>query len=1035
MALIQCPECGKKFSDKASACPECGCPIEYILEELGKSQPAAAQIESALIHEYDIMGRRFTVDERLDRYIRYISSVQEERISFNEAVNHSYYNYKSVEQLIEELPDLQASCMNKLLDNAVETLTSNGVYEYDKARFMQKYSAQIDTTSIISPLVERYLQVMDYQGEVENYHNYIRECRKKAWSGGGFSIGGAIEGHIKAQLMNAGNVFLHALPDASKRSKDRDKVAVEKAKLLKEARQIVQDAMEHIFDACVEAVTIELINTGRFADYDFNTDKAASLLNNASKASGKQLIDIAKDAFFADPVYYPMISFIIDHQLSGKDGVISYAKDYGFLDTYITEKREKIEIYGETGIDEIYDKEDISQNATLIKILDLCITMAQNKIDVSDRVKEAVRLRLQHHFTENDFKEIRRYIEANNKGALPEKFLNGVYSSMEKRIEDNKAIINCVPIVKAVCEEFPKGLFANNNLLFASKTNLATSYHYHDFVEAAEVPKNAEIFAMYGLYAEKRVKYVFVIADLGLFANDEYYDKVACNWVDFSKNIFGKASDGITVGNETVVVSMYDDLYKLLKRIRDSLKENTQKAQKPSPAISNEEQKLEAELAVCAKQACMDISSKFHWPVHRFGFKKNLKETEGYLNYQKQLGLPEDAEIFYLYTANDDRPFQFIGISMTDLGIYATSPSGKALKYTWSQFMKVELHLGDRGQMYVDKSEEKYFCASSEGNIKYVFELLQTVQKALIQYSQKKSAPKKPEVKVAVSREREKSTIPANTQQNSVGIEKKASSVIKAEKQNDTNSVKADKSSLYTRYSEGNISIDVLNNLTLKPHNTECLKHILNMLGKSQNELLGELNKLAKQNNCMAVGTTNNKLMKAAEKRLSPYLKGDAILFAVDDGLVIHDLGSGFAIGQNRLYIVRGKREIYAIPYNEIEGIYAEESIGERWRLKGNSRTWFDYIGIGSRYALALALMVVIIKVNEANGGEHIFKIENEQYQSNFSVQNINAGMVPEAKQKEDSKKSINAKYCAFCGKQIERTAKFCNFCGEAVRE
>lgn len=30
MALIECPECGKKFSDKAYACPNCGCPIEKI---------------------------------------------------------------------------------------------------------------------------------------------------------------------------------------------------------------------------------------------------------------------------------------------------------------------------------------------------------------------------------------------------------------------------------------------------------------------------------------------------------------------------------------------------------------------------------------------------------------------------------------------------------------------------------------------------------------------------------------------------------------------------------------------------------------------------------------------------------------------------------------------------------------------------------------------------------------------------------------------------------------------------------------------
>lgn len=28
MALINCPECGKEISDKASACPNCGCPVQ-----------------------------------------------------------------------------------------------------------------------------------------------------------------------------------------------------------------------------------------------------------------------------------------------------------------------------------------------------------------------------------------------------------------------------------------------------------------------------------------------------------------------------------------------------------------------------------------------------------------------------------------------------------------------------------------------------------------------------------------------------------------------------------------------------------------------------------------------------------------------------------------------------------------------------------------------------------------------------------------------------------------------------------------------
>lgn len=31
MALIKCSECGKEFSDKASACPNCACPIETLI--------------------------------------------------------------------------------------------------------------------------------------------------------------------------------------------------------------------------------------------------------------------------------------------------------------------------------------------------------------------------------------------------------------------------------------------------------------------------------------------------------------------------------------------------------------------------------------------------------------------------------------------------------------------------------------------------------------------------------------------------------------------------------------------------------------------------------------------------------------------------------------------------------------------------------------------------------------------------------------------------------------------------------------------
>lgn len=50
MALISCVECGKEFSDKAKACPNCGCPIEYIIETLEKQK---AQQEVSVHNEAD----------------------------------------------------------------------------------------------------------------------------------------------------------------------------------------------------------------------------------------------------------------------------------------------------------------------------------------------------------------------------------------------------------------------------------------------------------------------------------------------------------------------------------------------------------------------------------------------------------------------------------------------------------------------------------------------------------------------------------------------------------------------------------------------------------------------------------------------------------------------------------------------------------------------------------------------------------------------------------------------------------------------
>lgn len=43
MALIKCPECGKKISDRAASCPQCGCPIDSNSNQSEKRCPECGQ--------------------------------------------------------------------------------------------------------------------------------------------------------------------------------------------------------------------------------------------------------------------------------------------------------------------------------------------------------------------------------------------------------------------------------------------------------------------------------------------------------------------------------------------------------------------------------------------------------------------------------------------------------------------------------------------------------------------------------------------------------------------------------------------------------------------------------------------------------------------------------------------------------------------------------------------------------------------------------------------------------------------------------
>lgn len=65
MALIDCPECGKKVSDMAKACPSCGYPVFDLFTKKKLSEKEIQDIEEDKIDYHELLEKTIKeVDER-----------------------------------------------------------------------------------------------------------------------------------------------------------------------------------------------------------------------------------------------------------------------------------------------------------------------------------------------------------------------------------------------------------------------------------------------------------------------------------------------------------------------------------------------------------------------------------------------------------------------------------------------------------------------------------------------------------------------------------------------------------------------------------------------------------------------------------------------------------------------------------------------------------------------------------------------------------------------------------------------------------
>ena len=95
MALIKCTECGKEFSDRAAACPNCGCPTDIILEDIEKEKSIQ---QKKIVASYDIGDYKFEIDSKMDYRIRLISDFCQKRDQIKILAGKMYDEFGNIDK-------------------------------------------------------------------------------------------------------------------------------------------------------------------------------------------------------------------------------------------------------------------------------------------------------------------------------------------------------------------------------------------------------------------------------------------------------------------------------------------------------------------------------------------------------------------------------------------------------------------------------------------------------------------------------------------------------------------------------------------------------------------------------------------------------------------------------------------------------------------------------------------------------------------------------------------------------------------------
>lgn len=234
MSLVKCPDCEKMVSDRVIVCPFCGCPKEFFsITEDTVTRPIHE--ENTMKNEeyivFNFMEEKISYKKGTEKYANYFGEYAKKANDAYLQMKKIYESSNSIETAVSMMP-LQAK---KIVDSQLTELTKD-LYKLGimttVAEIKQKYSDKylLDYNAYLFTVNEKYQTILQDQSEREMRREQKSQNRMR-WRGGGFGIGGALKGAMKAGVMNAAVDILHAPGDLMRESHDEKVISKELQKL------------------------------------------------------------------------------------------------------------------------------------------------------------------------------------------------------------------------------------------------------------------------------------------------------------------------------------------------------------------------------------------------------------------------------------------------------------------------------------------------------------------------------------------------------------------------------------------------------------------------------------------------------------------------------------------------------------------------------------------------------------------------------------------------------------------------------------